>query len=89
MVAMAIMVAMVLVVMVIIRARWEWPESKISKNTWILMGNGILNLICFLHSFELSTPFAAKNAEFYKGKMPKIGPKSTKLKFNQNRAQKW
>ena len=28
--------------------------------TWILIGNSILNLICFLQFFDLSTPSAAK-----------------------------
>ena len=30
------------------------------SHTWILMGNCILKLICFLHFFDLSTPSAAK-----------------------------
>ena len=44
------------------RARWDWSRRPKFQNwdlhTWILMGNWILNLICFLQFFDLSTPFA-------------------------------
>ena len=44
------------------RARWDWPQRPKFQNwdlhTWISIGNWILNLICFLQFFDLSTPFA-------------------------------
>ena len=46
------------------RARWDWPQRPKFQNwdlhTWISIGNWILNLICFLQFFDLSTPSAAK-----------------------------
>ena len=44
------------------RARWDLPRRPKFQNwdlhTWISIGNWILNLICFLQFFDLSTPFA-------------------------------
>ena len=43
-----------------IRAHQEFKNQNRDSHTWIFIGNRILNLICFLQFFDLSTPSAAK-----------------------------
>ena len=43
-----------------IRAHREIKNQNRDSHTWIFIGNWILNLICFLQFFDLSTPSAAK-----------------------------
>ena len=42
------------------RAHREIKNQNRDSHTWIFIGNWILNLICFLQFFDLSTPSAAK-----------------------------
>ena len=42
------------------RARWEIKNQNEDLLIWILIGNWILNLICFLHFFYLRTSSAVK-----------------------------
>ena len=48
-----------------IRAHREIKNQNRDSHTWIFIGNWILNLICFLQFFDLSTPSAAKMRFYY------------------------
>ena len=47
------------------RAHREIKNQNKDSHTWIFIGNWILNLICFLQFFDLSTPSAAKMRFYY------------------------
>ena len=47
------------------RAHREIKNQNRDSHTWIFIGNRILNLICFLQFFDLSTPSAAKMRFYY------------------------
>ena len=45
------------------RARWETKNQNKDTHTLILVGNCVMTPICFLHFYDLSTPFAFKSGQ--------------------------
>ena len=45
------------------RARWKNKNQNKDTHTLILVGNCVMTPICFLHFYDLSTPFAFKSGQ--------------------------